>query len=73
MINSHFFVECDIADEWVLTPSYHCIKAQQSNTTWHKARKYCENDNADLVLWDSNTELQILKNISVRYIISMLC
>ncbi|XP_071170139.1 latrophilin-like protein 1 [Mytilus edulis] len=63
--------ECDIADEWVLTPSYHCIKAQQSNTTWHKAREYCENDNADLVLWDSNTELQILKNISVSLDITL--
>ncbi|XP_052099007.1 secretory phospholipase A2 receptor-like [Mytilus californianus] len=57
--------ECENADEWLLTPSYHCILTKQGNTTWHKAREYCENNNADLVLWDSNTELQMLKNISV--------
>ncbi|XP_063435772.1 snaclec agglucetin subunit alpha-1-like [Mytilus trossulus] len=76
--NNHPFVcqtaptECNIADEWLLTPSYHCIKAQQANTTWYKARKYCEKYNADLVLWDSNTELQMLNNISIRYNIDMI-
>ncbi|CAC5387265.1 ADGRD1 [Mytilus coruscus] len=57
--------ECDNADEWLLTPSYHCIMTKIGNTTWHKAREYCKNNNADLVLWDSNTELQMLKNISI--------
>jgi hypothetical protein len=46
-----------------MTQQHHCIKIEDEDKTWNKAREYCEQSNADLVMLDDDSEREFLRNL----------